>query len=73
MPEDGQICFTAHGAGEIKSVAEGKEIPIGIYYVSDKEGEIYAGIAGSYEETVRGIQDSSSRYAYLITVEFCKD
>ncbi|MBR2674925.1 MAG: helix-turn-helix domain-containing protein [Mogibacterium sp.] len=56
-------------------VKDGKEIPIGVYYVSlDDEADLsYPGCSETYEHTVASIKEAKIPYAFLFTVKFGAD
>lgn len=55
--------------GEVK-VEDGKEIPIGMYYVNYDEEASYPGFSEEYEATVESIREARIPYAFLFTVKF---
>ena len=56
-------------------VKDGKEIPIGAYYISfDDESELsFPGCSETYEDTVASIKEAKIPYAFLFTVKFGVD
>ena len=70
--EDYSTAFTWTSDGIIKVKAD-EEIPLGILYISNDENDTFPGIAESsesFEDTIRGIKDAGTDYAFLFTVKF---
>ena len=51
-------------------VKDGKEIPIGIFYVNFEGEDTYPGCCETYEDTEASIKEAKIPYAFLFTVKF---